>query len=726
MEPRPEDQHVLDGIWNRPRVIELPEPPPPPPPPRQRASDGPAIEDGYDPPPRNDRFFDLWRGGATTLLTEDAGDARANCLDKAVDLVNGLDPAERQNAELVILQDTRPGGEGRTGHVVVRQGDQVIDPATGKRYANTADYLEGQPHYLEAGTIEADRAKLIFDAPAGSPERARAIQQAGVSPALTGMMLADNDAGGGGGDASLAARVALYGPEILPDRAGSEAAGRRDGDSLRKAMEEYDRWKPMPGVGGIGVLEKQKETKDALLAELNKVSQHRDDPAYAAALLSTVGKDNLKELFESYPISYGATNQDHHAMVPGAMEQMKKELGPLVETFYTADKSGMLSPEVRQEMLNLSPQALSTFLRMGPQDRDFSRDAGKVILGSPPVPSRDSAVHNFLLSYPDPRVLLELAADEKRAGALLNFSGLAYSGDYPQVLARQLGAAFESDLPGSSDHQAAMGNVIKLTQDGDLRTAIGGEPELAAALAESFKPYIKDASFLQAQDLAANYEQPVAIRPHDGPKLPSGIGTDEIATFFGALVRSEPAREILAEEVGEQVQSGALAEFFSKPENLQDDRILSPEFRERLLSDLGLVSLYAQGIKVSDLDDDAKRAFMASTINTLLVGYGTLPFGKSGPVVAVGVDPAAGASLPVSQKLTDLIMGKDDISPEDFRQELKKEFAGAFLAVLNEQNSKLPPDQRLSADNVAEIGRIAEDAFNSAVLVEIQEIAQDD
>ena len=405
------------------------------------------------------------------------------------------------------------------------------------------------------------------------------------------------------------------------------------------------------------------------------MSQHRDDPAYSAALLETVGKDKLREIFEGEPMSRGATNEDHHPLHEGPMKQMKEDLGPLAETFYTAERSGTLPPEIRQEMLKMDPQALSTFLRTRPQSADFTRDAGKVILDSPAVPSRDSAVHNFLLSYPQPSVLLELAADEKRAGALLNFSGLAYSHN-GELLARSLGAAFKSDLPGSPDHQAAMANVIKLTENKDLRSAMAGEPKLAEMLAENFKPYLQHASYLQAKDLSENYEQPVGIRPHDGPQLPSDIGTDEIATFFGALVRTEPGRKILQEEALKQVQSGGLAEFFSKPENLKDDRILSPEFRERLLSDLGLVSLFAQGVKVSDLDDEAKRAFMVTTINTLMVGYLTVPFGWHGPAVAVGLDPVGGVTVPLSEKLNNLIMGKDDISPEAFRKEMKKEFAG--------------------------------------------------
>jgi hypothetical protein len=156
-----------------------------------------ADDDGVDPPGAavNPGLFGpapRTEAPASTLLSEDAGDKQVNCLDKAVDHVNGLSPAERKQAELVILEDGRPGAEGRTGHVVVRHGDAIVDPTSGKRYASTEEYLKENPHYREAGTIGAEQTKQIFDLPAGSAERARALQQADVPPALGNLLLADD------------------------------------------------------------------------------------------------------------------------------------------------------------------------------------------------------------------------------------------------------------------------------------------------------------------------------------------------------------------------------------------------------------------------------------------------------------------------------------------------------------------------------------------------------
>ncbi|MCP3138594.1 hypothetical protein [Pyxidicoccus xibeiensis] len=129
---------------------------------------------------------------ASSLMTEDANDGQANCLDVAADWVNKASPEIRARSEMVFLEDQRPGKESQTGHVVVRQGEKVFDPTTQKSYASMGDYLKEQPHYKEAGSLTANKARAIFDTPPGSPERADALAKANVPPGLQKMMVADN------------------------------------------------------------------------------------------------------------------------------------------------------------------------------------------------------------------------------------------------------------------------------------------------------------------------------------------------------------------------------------------------------------------------------------------------------------------------------------------------------------------------------------------------------
>jgi hypothetical protein len=666
----------------------------------------------------------LDRSGATTLLTEDAGDARTNCLDRAVDTVRGLSPAERQSAELVMLEDTRPGSEAATGHVVVRQGDDVLDPSSGNRYASTDDFLKANPQYREAGTLAADKATAIFDTAAGSPARARALDDAGVPAAMKNMFLADNDAGGGGGDGSLAMQVKLYGPDVLPDRAGSEAAGRADGESLRRAMEEYDLVAPSGGsdMGMQGMIQ---ERKQKLLDELAKLEDHAGDPAYAAALLEKVGADKVRALLETYPIPFGADADDPNAMSSVSMQQMQEELSPLGDAFYAADKSGMLSPEVRNQVLELSPNSLSVFLRLGPQDPAFFRDAAKAIMDEPSSRSRSSAMHNMLLAYPTPQTLLELVADKKYAKELLSFDPLAMSRDYGKDLAFQLGAALKAEPPGSPQHQAAMTNIIDLAQSSSTRDLISDQPELATTLAENFTPYLEHAAWLQGRDISHNtYQDKIAIPPHDGPVLPPDVTADDVANFFGGLVGAKPARDVLQAEATRLVQDGHLAEMFSHPENLTDDAVLSDDFRARLTADLSAATLFVQGAKRSDMDDEAKKAFVGMAINTLATGYATLALGPYGPPVSVAVDPV---TSPAAKALADLLIHPNDLDSEAYLDQVRVAFGETVKEVINKQVAALPPEQRnaresLSPRNIEEVGNIAMDAFTASVIGEIRKM----
>ncbi|WNZ62478.1 hypothetical protein QEG98_01095 [Myxococcus sp. MxC21-1] len=114
-----------------------------------------------------------------------------NCLDAAAAWADKATPELRARSEMVFLKDTRPGAEGESGHVVVRQGERVFDPTTNTSYASMETYKKAQPQYTEAGGVSATHLKRILDASPGSPERANALEKARVSPELQKMMVAD-------------------------------------------------------------------------------------------------------------------------------------------------------------------------------------------------------------------------------------------------------------------------------------------------------------------------------------------------------------------------------------------------------------------------------------------------------------------------------------------------------------------------------------------------------
>ncbi|RKG61860.1 hypothetical protein D7X30_00505 [Corallococcus sp. AB011P] len=136
---------------------------------------------------------------ATSLFTENIQDRKVNCLDQAADFLNKSSPAIQARSEMVFLKDSRGGVEGQAGHVVVRQGGRVLDPSNGKSYEDMKSLFKEQPQYSEAGSIPGTTAAKVLNTEPGSPERAQALADAKISPALQKMMVADSAAVDGGG-----------------------------------------------------------------------------------------------------------------------------------------------------------------------------------------------------------------------------------------------------------------------------------------------------------------------------------------------------------------------------------------------------------------------------------------------------------------------------------------------------------------------------------------------
>ncbi|MCE9666392.1 hypothetical protein LY474_01085 [Myxococcus stipitatus] len=194
-----------------------PKPTPPPPPAKPAANAATPDQSRFErAPTREGPRLDT--PASSSLLTEDSHDAKANCLDQAADWVEKATPALRARSEMVFLKDTRPGQEGQSGHVVVRQGERIVDPSSGKSYDNLQAYLKEQPQYQQAGTLSGTAAHRIFSAPPGSAERQKAIADAKVSPALQRMMVADTSTPG---TTPAAPRPAT--PPYTPEQASKDA-----------------------------------------------------------------------------------------------------------------------------------------------------------------------------------------------------------------------------------------------------------------------------------------------------------------------------------------------------------------------------------------------------------------------------------------------------------------------------------------------------------------------
>ncbi|OJH38595.1 hypothetical protein [Cystobacter ferrugineus] len=257
--------------------------------------------------------------GASSLLTEDANDGKVNCLDAAADWVNKASPEDRERSEMVFLEDKRPGAEGQSGHVVVRQGERVIDPSNDKSYESLDAYLAEQPHYQEAGRVSATEVKHILDTPPGSLERAEALSQAGISPELQEMRVADPQ-----GATGPRGRPDPASPTPSPEPTPNQPLNPK---SVASANEHYEKLiKRAPATNG-----------DARMRGVfyEVIKENKNDPDFVAQFVKRCKEDKVLEKivapndgsgdFERHPHNgeYKFTNKDAEASRENTLDALR-------------------------------------------------------------------------------------------------------------------------------------------------------------------------------------------------------------------------------------------------------------------------------------------------------------------------------------------------------------------------------------------------------------------
>jgi hypothetical protein len=399
--------------------------------------------------PKNAVQLDGQAAPASSLFTENTKDGSVNCLDKAADWVSKSSPALRGRSELVFLADSRAGAEGQTGHVVVRQGERVLDPSSGKSYDNMQAYLKEQPQYREAGSMSGTAAAKVFATEPGSPERARALADAKVSPELQRMMVADP---GVPGQAPNAATAKPFSVEV-------------PGQSTPVSVELS------------ASLDKEVEKKDGFTTV--KLT--------AEAEVSASGSVDLKKVSVGAGVSTGTSQTYEVKMTDADFERLKRgEIPPphplKPETVPDKCSVTMESSQFKGRSAEASVEALQVELGLGEAQKSgkgmsiqTERDGDKVQVTAGPTELFESEV-SFSVGVKDASVTLtgsdsmshyklrtaefDLGTDEGRAA----YSKFASSGEMPfQDGAGVSGAAKieKIDLSAKSELEAALGPFKK-------------------------------------------------------------------------------------------------------------------------------------------------------------------------------------------------------------------------------------------------------------------------
>ena len=125
----------------------------------------------------------------SNLRTEDENDQSVNCLDCVADFLHTRSAEQRAGMEVLFLEDRLDD----TGHVVVRQGEQILDPTTDTTYDSLDAYYAENPRYVPNAAppaVAADQLTRILDTEVG-PAREAALQEADIPEAVRNRVVAD-------------------------------------------------------------------------------------------------------------------------------------------------------------------------------------------------------------------------------------------------------------------------------------------------------------------------------------------------------------------------------------------------------------------------------------------------------------------------------------------------------------------------------------------------------
>lgn len=390
---------IIKGFNGRPavQVSEPPQPVAPKPPPLAPAPARPSSRDDFraeTSPAVNLAGGAQANAPATNLFTENRNDGSVNCLDAAADYVDLLPPQQRARAEVVFLADTRPGAEGRDGHVLIQQGNRFYDPVS-RAWHDSLQAFDPAGHYRQVGTLNAQVAHRVLQTPAGSPERAAALQTAGVPPELAGMMVAD---------VGLASLVSAC--------EGAKASLAELDAQLARQLEHY---------GPAMTQEQQQAFIQAFQAE---------HPEYEQLQQAQVQ-------LEAYLSANSASLREAALTDPAAARELAAAMQAVAGTENQASVERMLEdPELAQALLDaVGVESFRTNL-LTPATERLTADALAAINGGNPDPSALDRVGEILSTV---GTLPQLAGEAREARAAIGDMSAALRLRDPQARLARLG-----------------------------------------------------------------------------------------------------------------------------------------------------------------------------------------------------------------------------------------------------------------------------------------------
>ncbi|MBF8186246.1 hypothetical protein ITP53_10910 [Nonomuraea sp. K274] len=327
---------------------------------------------------------------------------------------------------------------------------------------------------------------------------------------------------------------------FLPFNSETEAArqGKADAGPIAEALKQHE-------------IESSVESWRKVTAVTVVTKEKLNDPAYASALLNSLGPDKFRALFMHWMKDKGPAMD--RGLPPGVLQQGRESLGPLAEAYANAERAGRLGEEWRGKFMETTqPGVLTALVAMSKPSSRLLNQVALRVLGRPlaaDLPTSPNWNLNALVEAydADPQALQTLLADNKdAAGWLLHPQRARMSGvaGLEEKLAGVLDKALKPGAGTDGVRDQAWFNIIRGMGAEDSPWISGSwgtikDSPISETLARNVTPYLDQLARGQSKRDSPELKAVFPTPPWDT------LAPDDASRFMGGLMQDKDAANAL-------------------------------------------------------------------------------------------------------------------------------------------------------------------------------------
>lgn len=323
------------------------------------------------------------------------------------------------------------------------------------------------------------------------------------------------------------------------------------------------------------------------------------DGAYAAALLRTLGRENLTALITEN--TKGGAGK--LGLTQGELEGVRDHLGPIAEAVASAEAAEALPSDIREAVLNDLPDAgLSALLALADQPTSLLVPAARRLIPAGHGSEPNWNTHWMVTALArNPEAMRQVVSDQHDLALLLHPRVTKWTGTpgFEAQLAKALDGVTAPGMGTSEERREIFINTMKLLATAEYRPSLADGSPLNAVLAKNSGQYFPQLAGIAA---AANESAP---QFHPGGPWHE-ISPDTARRFMAAVMQDPDTAPTLREQFRKYAQGIDLSD--AHPYGDDDER---ENFEKISANAGGLGGLLLDGVASADLNAEQRREAVA-------------------------------------------------------------------------------------------------------------------